>query len=177
MRSTRALAAVAGAAIVSASGASALQLQRLHVTTFTLTADVSRAQLERPFHLTVAIHVSEDVAQLQNVELPDFFGAEELGDEHHTIAGPGGTDYREVLTLVAHQSGTLHFTPATLAAIDARDGMPKRFLSNALTLAVGGGVAGLQNTASRAGAVILRLILLGIVIAVAIAFVRVVLTR
>jgi hypothetical protein len=83
--------------------------------------------------------VSENVSQLRNVLLPTFFGAEELGDVHQLTHGASGTTYRETLTLVAHTRGVLSVSPAYLAAVDARDGRPKRFISNSLALPVGGG--------------------------------------
>lgn len=162
---------LAVAALVTGGSAQALQLQRLHVTAFTLSADVARVRLEQPFHLLVQVHVTENVKKLDNLNLPDFFGVEELGDERALSAGRGGTDYREVLTLVAHQSGSLHFTPATLAAIDARDGRPKRFLSNDLTLQVTGGVSQVTRVirADVTAALRVALVLLAILVAIFIA--------
>ncbi len=119
--------------------AGAQQYQRLHVRSFTLSSDTTAPQLEQPFHVTLEIRVAENVSQLRNVFLPTFFGAEELGDVAQTAHGPGGTTYRETLTLVAHTRGTLSVSSAYLDAVDARDGKPKRFLSNDLRLPVGGG--------------------------------------
>ncbi|MGZ6246678.1 MAG: hypothetical protein ACXWNM_13000 [Vulcanimicrobiaceae bacterium] len=168
-----ALAALACSLLFSTAVAPALQLARLHVTSFTLGADVSRVRLEEPFHLIVSLHVTENVPRIDNLDLPDFFGVEELGDERHISSGPAGTDYREVLTLVAHQSGRIHFTPATLAAIDARDGKPKRFLSNDLTLQVVGGVAQVSHAIGNALATLLRVILVLLALGVvALIFVR-----
>jgi hypothetical protein len=75
------------------------------------------------------------------VVLPMFGPLEILGDEKQVLAGAGGTEYRETISVVSHQSGTISIAPAYLDAIDARDGKPKRFLSNALTLRVGGAAA------------------------------------
>lgn len=121
------------------AGALAQQYQRLHVRSFTLSSDTASPQLEQPFHVTLTIRVAENVSQLSNVFLPTFFGAEELGDVQQIVHGSGGTTYRETLTLVAHTRGTLTVTSAYLDAIDARDGKPKRFISNSLRLPVGGG--------------------------------------
>jgi hypothetical protein len=143
---SRALGALVVTIMLGASRAQALPLQRLHVTSFALSSNAARVPLEQPFYVIVTLHVTENVAELPNITLPDFFGVEELGDERHTNSGAGGTDYREVLTLVAHQSGTIHFTRASLAAIDARDGKPKRFLSNELNVTVTGGVASARAT-------------------------------
>jgi hypothetical protein len=155
-----ALAVLVCALVLSVASARALQLQRLHVTSFTLTSDVPRARLEEPFHLIVSLHVRENVPEIDNLDLPDFFGVEELGDERHLSAGANGTDYREVLTLVAHQTGSIQFTPATLAAIDARDGKPKRFLTNNLTLQVTGGIAQVSRAVGGALVSLLRVVAL-----------------
>lgn len=138
------MAARLGLALVTvllllAGTANAQQYQRLHVRGFTLTADTSNPQLEQPFHVTVTIRVAENVTHLDNVYLPTFFGAEELGDEQQITSGAGGTTYRETLTLVAHARGMLSISSAYLDAIDARDGKPKRFISNTLRIPVGGG--------------------------------------
>lgn len=125
--------------LLLAATAQAQQYQRLHVRAFTLTTDTARPQLEQPFHVTLTIRVTENVAHLSNVYLPTFFGAEELGDEQQTAHGPKGTTYRETLTLVAHARGMLSIGSAYLDAVDARDGKPKRFISNSLRVPVGGG--------------------------------------
>lgn len=105
----------------------------------TLTSDTPHPQLDVPFNVTVAIQVKENVPVLQNVYLPTFFGPEELGDVRTYAHGPGGTLYRETLTLEAHARGPVRITPAYMDAVDARDRKPKRFFSNALTLVVEGG--------------------------------------
>jgi hypothetical protein len=125
--------------LLLAGPASAQHYQRLHVRSFTLTSDKSNPQLEEPFHVTLTIRVAENVSHLENVFLPTFFGAEELGDEQQIAAGAGGTTYRETLTLVAHERGMLAVSSAYLDAIDARDGKAKRFISNPLKIPVGGG--------------------------------------
>ncbi len=123
--------------VLLGAAAQAQTYQRLHVRSFSLRSDVASPRLEQPFHVTLTIHVTEDVPQLRNVFLPTFFGAEELGDEQQIAHGPRGTAYRETLTLVAHETGSLSISPAYLDAIDARDGKPKRFISNGLQLRVG----------------------------------------
>ncbi|MHB8230394.1 MAG: hypothetical protein ACYDG0_06355, partial [Vulcanimicrobiaceae bacterium] len=120
--------------------ARAQSLQRLDVTSFTLSSDTGAPQLERPFHLIIAVSVTESESRLDNLVLPSFFGLEELGDARRLVAGSNGTRYRETITVVAHRSGTIHVTPAYLDAVDARNGRPTRFISNALVLHVGGGL-------------------------------------
>ena len=119
--------------------AQAQQYQRLHVRSMTLTSDTARPQIEQPFHVTLTIHVAEKSFNGDNVFLPSFTGAEELGDVRQVAHDASGTTYRETLTLVAHTRGTLTVSEGYLDAIDARDGKPKRFLSNSLALPVGGG--------------------------------------
>jgi hypothetical protein len=119
--------------------AQAQQLARLHVLSFTLTTDTPRPKVEVPFNVTLTIRLRENVTgSLDNVILPAFSSAEELGDERVLSSGPGGTVYRETLRLVAHASGPLIIGSAYLDAIDARDGKPKRFISNDLRLQVEG---------------------------------------
>jgi hypothetical protein len=119
--------------------AQAQQLARLHVLSFTLTTDTPHPKIEVPFNVTLTIRLRENVTgTLDNVILPAFSGAEELGDERVLSSGPSGTIYRETLRLVAHASGPLVVGSAYLDAIDARDGKPKRFISNDLHLQVEG---------------------------------------
>ena len=117
---------------------SAQSLARLHVESFVLSSDTKQPHVEQPFHIEIVIHVKEQISNLQNVVLPPFIGLDILGDESTTHSSPGGTTYDERLTVVAHGGGTIEITPAYLDAVDARDGAPKRFLSNALTLSVAG---------------------------------------
>lgn len=141
-------------ALVCAGIARAQQYQRLHVRSFTLSSDVSRPKLEQPFHVTLTIRVNENVTHLDNVYLPTFFGAEELGDEQQITHGRAGTAYRETLTLVAHERGMLSISPAYVDAVDARDGKPKRFISNSLELPVGGGPASALWSILRTAAIL-----------------------
>ncbi len=113
-------------------------LARLTVESFTLSSDTARPQVDVPFHLIVTLHVRERVLEIDNLELPILAELELLGDERQTSAGPHGTLYRETITVAAHRTGTLTIAPATLQAIDARDGKPKQWYTNALRLQVGG---------------------------------------
>ena len=128
----RALRAVPG-------GRARRPLQRLTVTSFTLYAPTRPSrELEVPFHLIVSLHVRETVPEIDNIKLPVLVDVELLGDERATQAGPGGTDYRETITVVAHHTGKIALAPATLQAIDARDGKAKQYSTNPLTLQVVG---------------------------------------
>jgi hypothetical protein len=148
-----------------AAAAQAQQYQRLHVRSFTLSSDEAAPQIEQPFHVTLTIQIAENLVQVRNVFLPTFFGAEELGDVQETAHSSRGTTYRETLTLVAHQRGTLSVSPAYLDAIDARDGKPKRFISNGLQLAVGGGpISGVWDVLRKIAIVAIDLLLIAAVI-------------
>lgn len=137
VRRAVALAFVA-AFLASAGSASAQGLARLTVVSFTLASDVNAPRIEVPFHLIVTLRVRERVSQIANINLPMLAQLELLGDERETVTGPRGTQYRETITVVAHQAGGIAIAPATLQAIDARDGKPKEWYTNALTLHVGG---------------------------------------
>jgi hypothetical protein len=104
-----------------------------------MRADTLHPQIEKPFHLIISAHFKEQLQAADFIVLPVLAELENLGDERHTIAGAGGTDFRETLTVVAHRSGPLHVAPAYFDAVDARDGKPKRFSSNDLVLQVEGG--------------------------------------
>jgi hypothetical protein len=118
--------------------ARAAPLQRLTVTSFTLSADTAKPELEVPFHLIVSLHVRETVPEIDNINLPVLVDVELLGDTRATQAGPGGTDYRETITVVAHHTGKIALAPATLQVIDARDGKAKQYSTNSLNLEVVG---------------------------------------
>ncbi len=132
----------------------AQEYQRLHVRSFTLTSDNARPQLEQPFHVTLTIRLAENAAEVRNVFLPTFFGAEELGDVQQIAHSRGGTTYRETLTLVAHARGTLAIGSGYLDAVDARDGKLKRFISNSLQIPVGGGPVSQTWSALRTAALV-----------------------
>jgi hypothetical protein len=129
--------AIALCALVPAV-ARAAPLQRLTVTSFTLSADTAKPELEVPFHLIVSLHVRETVPEIDNINLPVLVDVELLGDTRATQAGPGGTDYRETITVVAHHTGKIALAPATLQVIDARDGKAKQYSTNSLNLEVVG---------------------------------------
>jgi len=129
-----------------------------------------------PFHLTIHARLAEPVQELRNVELPVFQGLESLGDQRTLSASTKGTVYDEVLTVVAHQSGTIDVSPAYLDAIDARDGKPKRFISNALRLNVGRGALSPASAVATFLIVLFRVVV-GLVLLVAALFVLVAIFR
>lgn len=134
----RSLVAFAIAAIATGAHAWAQNLARLTVESFTLSSDTARPQIDVPFRLIVTLRTRERVLEIDNLELPILAELELLGDERQTSAGPHGTLYRETITVVAHHTGPIAIAPATLQAIDARDGKPKQWYTNALRLQVGG---------------------------------------
>jgi hypothetical protein len=122
-RTAAALALSAVAVTATALSVSAQSLARLTVQSFVLSTDNPRPRLDVPFHLIVTLHVRERVTQIANLELPMLADLELLGDERETVSGTNGTQYRETITVVAHRAGPIAIAPATLQAIDARDGM------------------------------------------------------
>jgi hypothetical protein len=136
MKRFAALAFALGALFPAVVGAA--PLQRLTVTSFTLTSDTAKPELEVPFHLIVSLHVREMVPEIDNLILPVMVDVEPQGDSRMTQAGPSGTDYRETITVVAHHTGKISLAPATLQVIDARDGKAKQYSTNSLTLVVVG---------------------------------------
>jgi hypothetical protein len=130
--------ALVAAFLAPAGSALAQGLARLTVQSFALASDTNEPRIDVPFHLILTLRVRERVGEITNVNLPILAELELLGDERETTSGPRGTQYRETITVVAHQSGAIAIAPATLQAIDARDGKPKQWYTNGLTLRVGG---------------------------------------
>ena len=140
-------------------------LPRLHVPSFTMRADTAHPQLEQPFHLIINAHFKEQLPEVTFIVLPNLAELPSLGDERHTIAAPSGTDYTEILTVVAHHTGKIHVEPAYFNAIDGRDGKAKRFLSNPLDIAVVGGAledpfAGMRGLVVLGAKIVLALLAL-----------------
>lgn len=135
-RTTAALAALL--AVLPVAPARGQVLQRLTVQSFELSADTTSPRIETPFHLIVSLRVRQRVAQIANLNLPLLAQLELLGDERVTTGSANGTQYRETITVIAHDAGAVAIEPATLQAIDARDGKPKEWFTNTLTLHVGG---------------------------------------
>jgi hypothetical protein len=133
---TAPLILVALAYLASAGTGRGQTLQRLTVQTFVLSTDTMQPQVDVPFHVIVTLHVRERVSQITNLQLPMLAQLELLGDERQTLSDPRGTQYREVVTVVVHDAGRFAIAPATLQAIDARDGKPKQWFTNDLPLSV-----------------------------------------
>ena len=126
------------------------------VESFNLNADTASPKIDVPFHLTVTLRVRERIGEIENLDLPILAELELLGDERQTTGGPHGTLYRETIAVVAHNPGPIAIAPATLQAIDARDGKPKEWYTNGLTLRVTGSISPALNTG---GQVVLAVVL------------------
>ncbi len=113
--------ALPGAALAQTS------LHVLHVESLGMRADRTRVHVGEPFHLAIHVRVREDVAALDELQIPDVGTMQVLGDERRTIHSAAGTDVVETLTLEPSARGRFTFAPAYLDAIDGRDGKPKRF--------------------------------------------------
>lgn len=176
VRIRRFAAALALTVLATAGHASAQTLQRLTVQSFSLVADNPRPQIEVPFHLIVTLRVRERVLGIDNLELPILAELELQGDERRVESDASGTSYRETITVVAHHSGDIAIAPATLQAIDARDGKPKQYSTNPLTVHVEGGalepLSQGESFASQLLQIVGRAVLwtFGILCAIAVAF-------
>jgi hypothetical protein len=138
VRIRRLAAALALAAAALPLCAGAQSLQRLTVQSFALSSDTATPHVDVPFHLTVTLHVRENVGSIGNIELPLLASLDLLGDERQISAGPSGSTYSETIAVTAHTPGQLTIAPAVLQAIDARDGKPKQYSTNGLSLTVVG---------------------------------------
>lgn len=146
------------ASVALFSGTAVAQaLQKLTVESFSLSSDTNDPKLEVPFHLIVRVHVRERVASIDNLVLPILAELELRGDERQVRSTPSGTDYTETITVVAHHTGRIEVAPATLQAIDARDGRAKEYSSNGLIVEVGGGSLDPLADAERLGRDAVRL--------------------
>lgn len=164
----------------STQPAAAQTLQRLTVQSFTLTADTTRPRVDEPFHILVTLHVLQHVTEIDNLQLPMLAQLELLGDERQIVSGARDTQYREVITVVAHAPGTIPLAPATLQAVDARDSRAKQWFSNSLVLHAGMGADQiLRNGGSAliAGAIVLFRVLLVLVVVGCIVLLGIVLVR
>ncbi|HEX3670668.1 MAG TPA: hypothetical protein VHT92_03070 [Candidatus Cybelea sp.] len=165
-RAAGALALLALFGAVSAV-APAQALQRLTVSSFVLSSDTASPAVDVPFHLVLRLRVRQHVTRVENLNLPMLAQLELLGDMRETVSDASGTEYRETITVVAHTSGAVAVAPATLQAVDARDGRAKEWYTNGLTLRVGANRAQVAGTALRA-LLGLFLLVLGLALVVAI---------
>lgn len=177
-----ALACVAAAFAFSlADRVSAMSLQRLSVESFVLSADTVRPQVDTPFHLIVTLRVRERVSEITNLELPMLAQLELLGDERVITSDARGSQYREVITVVAHDTGAIAIAPATLQAVDARDHRPKQWYTNDLRLFVVPSsariVSNLRNTFVHIALIALSVLVFAVILGLALFALRGALSR
>lgn len=180
VRRTAAPLALAAALLATAASVLGQGLQRLTVQSFALASDAANPKVDEPFHLVLTLRVRERVGQVTNIDLPMLAQLELLGDERETTSTPHGTQYRETITVVAHNAGSMSVAPATLQAVDARDGKPKQWFTNGLTIRVAGappqvlrnGVRRLLPIAIVGAWALMWLVGLGIVIVVVVVLLR-----
>jgi hypothetical protein len=96
--------------------------------------------------LTISAHVDEQVAQLDNVTLPDLSAFDSGADERRCTATSRGTDCSETIVLVPKTAGAVTIASATMDAIDATDKKPSRFATNSVRLQIGAAPFSLGGT-------------------------------
>jgi hypothetical protein len=85
----------------------------------------------------VHVHVAERRERLDELQLPSFTNATDLGDERRRVPNAaGGTDFYEIMTVSSPDPGTASFTAAYIDAIDPATGRGMRYSSNPLTVRV-----------------------------------------
>ncbi len=125
------------AAAPLAAGAQALAT--LHVRSFDMSADRYEAKVGETIQVRITALVSERIAQLNDVTLPDLTGFDLQGDERTCApAAGGGTRCVETVSLAPQQPGDLTIAPATLDAIDGTNGKPSRFTTGNISIKVAG---------------------------------------
>jgi hypothetical protein len=124
-------------ASVQAQAVRAQALDSLHVRRFVMSADTLEPHVGQPFRLTISAHVDEQIAELDNVTLPDLSGFQVQGDERGCTATQSGSDCSETVVLTPLAAGTVTIASTTMDAIDASDKKPSRFATNSLRLQIG----------------------------------------
>jgi hypothetical protein len=111
---------------------------RLHVRSFTMTADPQSLRVGDTLKLRISIRVDENVPQLSNVTLPELSGFDSLGDERECVSNGLGTQCQETIVLSPTVAGDRTIAPTTLDAVDARTNKPSRFETNTVKIHVAG---------------------------------------
>lgn len=93
------------------------------------------------YHVTIHVHVREKRDRLDELVLPTFTNAINLGDERRRTPAPDGTDFYETLTVESDTAGTASFSPAYIDAIDPQTGTGMRYSSQPLNVRVSGSTA------------------------------------
>jgi len=101
-----------------------------------MRADRTELRVGETLHLTIDLQVDDTVSRCTNIELPDFYGFDSLGEEERNYTRPIGTDCTEILTLSPTVAGWRTIAPAILDAVDADTARPMRFSTNTVTIHV-----------------------------------------
>ncbi|MDQ2908002.1 MAG: BatD family protein [Candidatus Eremiobacteraeota bacterium] len=135
-----ALVAVTGLVGILAlqQAAGAQNLRTLHVRDFAMSVDRAVVPVGEVFHLTIRARVAEPVGSLDEIALPNLAAFEELGDERRCATASAATECSETLTLEALTAGDVTIAPASLDAVDGRNGRPSRFITNTVALRIVG---------------------------------------
>jgi hypothetical protein len=107
--------------------ARAEHLQQLTIPLLTMRVDRTRMAVGAPLRLTIHAHMRESVTRLDNLSLPSLPDFETVSHETHFEPAGGGTDFTEVLTLVAKRPGDFAIPPVSIDAVDGHTGKPSRF--------------------------------------------------
>jgi hypothetical protein len=107
--------------------ARATQLQQLTIPLLTMRVDRTQVAVGAPLHLTIHAHMRESVTHLDNLSLPSLPDFETVSHETHFEPVGGGTDFTEVLTLVAKRPGNFAIPPVSIDAVDGQTAKPSRF--------------------------------------------------
>jgi len=128
---------LAAALVFLAQPADAQMLERLHVREFTLSSDLKNPRVGDTFKLIITIKVAEQLAEINNLTLPDLSGFDAVGDERRCTATPAGSECTETVLLTPATPGDRTIGSATLDARDANaKDRPSRFATNTLLLHV-----------------------------------------
>jgi hypothetical protein len=153
---------VAAVAVVLAFAPLAVRAQalpRLHITQLAMRADTNAVAPGESFRVTIHVHVSERRERLDELVLPSLTNVIDLGDERRRVASPaGGTDFYEIMTVAASETGVASFSPAYIDAIDPASGRAMRYSSQPLTVAVVAGDAPAGTVARTLAHLVQRLV-------------------
>ena len=116
--------------------AAAQTLSRLHVRDFGMTAAPATLRIGETLRLRIVVRFGDSVTQVDNLTLPDLSGFDSLGDERRCTSARGASECTEVITLSPTVAGDRTIAPATLDAVDATNGKPSHFATNAVTVHV-----------------------------------------
>jgi hypothetical protein len=124
----------------------AQDLPRIHITALGLHADRATVAVGDTYHITIHVHITERRDRLDELQLPAFTNATDLGDERRRVpAAAGGTDFYEIMTVTSPEAGTATFSPAYIDAIDPATERGMRYSSAPLSVRVTDAAAPASN--------------------------------